>query len=576
MTNSSILDEKLKIFRLELESCTRTLYQLILDIRSAELQKNVEQLLHRINEPFMFVVVGEVKAGKSSFINALLETEKDICKVAPDPCTDTVQQIVYGEREEIIQLNPHLKKISLPVEILKEIAVVDTPGVNTVTPEHQTITENFIPASDLIVFVFEAKNPYRQSCWDFFKFIHTEWQKKVIFVLQQADLINENDLKINIEGTRKQAEKLGISSPQIFAVSAKLEREKHLDKSGFKEIRAYIRENITGGKAPQLKLKNSTETAQTILARIRNATNLRAEQLNADITFREIIRKNLDEQEKKSLNEANILTENLVGTFERITLETQQELDNGLSVGSVFSRAVGSLFSSNKESIKQWIARLSSQMSERMEKELNKKINEGVEDIANTIQQMGRIIELQLKQNPQLLKENNEIFGHIAEKRNRIVHELQKEFHQFMMNKENFLSKQFFPEETNFGTDIATGSGLAIIGAALTLLTQGAVFDITGGLITAVGLIFTGTSLVFQRQKIVGQYKSEVLKTKNALASEIHDKLHKYIHQLKKQLDGLFTDFDLMMDTEKLQISQLKSRIELIENQLKDLYGRLP
>ena len=55
----------------------------------------------------MFVIVGEVKAGKSSFINALLESEKEICKVAASPMTDTIQQIVYGEEESIVEINPY-------------------------------------------------------------------------------------------------------------------------------------------------------------------------------------------------------------------------------------------------------------------------------------------------------------------------------------------------------------------------------------------------------------------------------------------------------------------------------------
>src|SRR2546423_10269984 len=42
----------------------------------------------------LLVIVGEVKAGKSSFINALLRA--DICDVAPGPCTARIQELVYG------------------------------------------------------------------------------------------------------------------------------------------------------------------------------------------------------------------------------------------------------------------------------------------------------------------------------------------------------------------------------------------------------------------------------------------------------------------------------------------------
>src|SRR5690606_6038391 len=147
----------------------------------------------------------------------------------------------------------YLKKIYRPIEILKEIAIVDTPGTNTIVAHHQEITERFIPYSDLIVFVFEAKNPYRQSSWDFFDFIDVEWHRKVIFILQQKDLVNDSDLQVNINSVYDHAKNKGISQPHVFAVSAKLEQEKQTNISGFKEVKDYIAQNITSGKIPLLK-----------------------------------------------------------------------------------------------------------------------------------------------------------------------------------------------------------------------------------------------------------------------------------------------------------------------------------
>ena len=154
---SQLLSQDHHTQRAQIEEIIKDLHELTIEISQEELSKTVSELRNRIHEPFMFVIVGEVKAGKSSFINALLSTGKEVCKVAPQPMTDTIQQVLYGETESEIQINPYLKKIHQPVEILKEIAIVDTPGTNTIVEHHQEITERFIPASDLIVFVFEAK-----------------------------------------------------------------------------------------------------------------------------------------------------------------------------------------------------------------------------------------------------------------------------------------------------------------------------------------------------------------------------------------------------------------------------------
>ena len=179
-----VIDEKLQEQKGELKHVLQRLQQFTHRISHGESARILADLRDRIDEPFMFVIVGEVKAGKSSFINALLG-EPDLCAVAPSPMTDTIQQILYGEVLKTEEVSPYFKRIYQPSEILKDIAIVDTPGTNTIIAHHQEITERFIPGADLIVFVFESKNPYRQSAWDFFDFMHEEWHKKIVFVLQQ-------------------------------------------------------------------------------------------------------------------------------------------------------------------------------------------------------------------------------------------------------------------------------------------------------------------------------------------------------------------------------------------------------
>src|ERR1041384_5642911 len=50
--------------------------------------------LSNLQAAALLVIVGEVKAGKSSFINALLR--EDVCEVAPGPCTAGIQELIYG------------------------------------------------------------------------------------------------------------------------------------------------------------------------------------------------------------------------------------------------------------------------------------------------------------------------------------------------------------------------------------------------------------------------------------------------------------------------------------------------
>ena len=93
------------------------------------------------------------------------------------PCTDVIQQIVYAPEKSQVSLNEHLRRVALPNEILKTIAIVDTPGTNTIIRHHQEITHKFIPNSDLVMFVFPAKNPHTLTSWELLDFVSEEWRR---------------------------------------------------------------------------------------------------------------------------------------------------------------------------------------------------------------------------------------------------------------------------------------------------------------------------------------------------------------------------------------------------------------
>src|SRR5688572_12230084 len=69
----------------------------------------------------LLVIVGEVKAGKSSFINALLR--EDVCEVAPGPCTVRIQELVYGPAYRAAALGESWPRVALPKEVLREITM---------------------------------------------------------------------------------------------------------------------------------------------------------------------------------------------------------------------------------------------------------------------------------------------------------------------------------------------------------------------------------------------------------------------------------------------------------------------
>ncbi len=564
---AEVIDSTIIALRTRIEDAVVDLRDLAQDIDHQALIKTINDLQERLLDPFLFVIVGEVKAGKSSFINALLEVEEEICKVAPSPMTDTIQQIIYGDppHEEII--NPYLKKIYQPVDILREIAIVDTPGTNTIIEHHQEITERFIPGSDLIVFVFEAKNPYRQSAWDFFDFIHDDWRKKIIFVLQQKDLLSEQDLKINIDGVRKHAIGKGVEEPIIFAVSALQEQAGDQGKSGFTDLRHFIQENITGGRAAVLKLKSNINTAEQLAEKINDGLSLRRKQWEIDKTFRDDISNTLKKQRELSHDQVDVLVENLVAGYDRTLYDKADELSRVLSLGAVLRRSFSSIFS-RKSSIKEWLAEFAKSLEEDLHADLRRRLNERVLELAESIQQMGQIVDLKLRSSQTILKDDHEIFSSIARRRAKVLTELQETFGDFLKSTENFTDVGLFSEREKLSPTVATGSGIAAVGVLLTVITNGMVFDVTGGVLTALGILFASVSVGLQKRKIMKRFKLEIDAGREALQHEVTSKLKMYVDHIRDRIDENFAKFDQLLASEEQALLRLSQAYQKISSHL--------
>ncbi len=566
---SEIVNPKFVDLRQVVDQVFHDLVKISEEVRNEQLTLTINDLITRLNDPFMFVIVGEIKAGKSSFINALLEAEKEICKVGPAPETDSIQQIIYGEKEKVKVVNEHFKIIKQPVSILKEIAIVDTPGTNAIIEHHQEITERFVPVSDLIVFVFEAKNPYRQSAWQFFDFIHMEWRKKIIFILQQKDLMSSDELQTNLRGLIEQARKKGINDPVVFAVSAKQEQEGDHEASGFSVVREYVRKEVTGGRAPLLKLNSHLDTAQQVIDKIDRGLQDRVEQHEQDLSFRSEITETLDQQEEYSIKQVDILAENLLASYDAISRDKETDLKDGLSFGRVIRKSFNAIFNQNA-SIRVWLEEFVADLEKDFNLRLKEKVNDRVLDLAQSVQQMATVIDLKLRSGESHLRDDHELFSHIAERRHQVVRELSSTFSDFLADADNFTNRDLFPDSNEISPNVATGGGLAIVGVVLAAVTSGMVLDITGGILTTLGVLFAGITLGWQRRKIIRHYRTEMGKGRDRLGEEVSSNLKSYVANLKERINHHFAPFDQLIEQEGKALESLQDQLDEVIEKIRD------
>src|SRR3982750_227218 len=172
-----------------------------------------------LEELFLLVVVGEFNAGKSALINALLGAE--VLPEGVTPTTASINLLRYGPHASERPLSDFVVERTFPAGFLREISIVDTPGTNAILRRHEELTRNFVPRSDLVLFITSADRPFTESERGFLEQIR-QWGKKIVFIVNKVDILTRPDDRDEVvRYVGEHAAALLGEPPQIFAVSAR-------------------------------------------------------------------------------------------------------------------------------------------------------------------------------------------------------------------------------------------------------------------------------------------------------------------------------------------------------------------
>ena len=137
------------------------------------------------------------------------------------PTTSRVGILQHGSEVTRRTRPDGIEETTAPAEALRALAIVDTPGTNAVLREHEALTRDFLPRADLVLFVTSADRPYTESERAFLEAIR-EWGKKVVLVLNKADLLETpEDLAKVVAFVRDEAAKTLGAPPEVFALCAR-------------------------------------------------------------------------------------------------------------------------------------------------------------------------------------------------------------------------------------------------------------------------------------------------------------------------------------------------------------------
>lgn len=555
-----IVDQALIQYQSSLDSLLKRLQVFATEINNQQLQGTIRNLRVNINEPFLFVVVGEVKAGKSSFVNALLQA--DICKTAADPCTDVIQQLVYSKEQFEQPVSQYVRKIGLPNEILKTLSVVDTPGTNTIVENHQEITKDFIPNSDLIFFVFFAKNPYTRSAWELLNYVNNEWRKKVVFVLQQADLAKPEELAKNKEKLVELAVQKGIFSPVVFATSVEWEVNGETDLSGFQEVRNYIQQTLKDGSTKRLKLQEVKKTSEQIIDLLRKDLVMVQQQLIKDQAVVSKIKTKLLQNKRQSGFELESLIKRLLTKYDTITARVKADFREQLSLFTLVKGSFAVLFRTQK-STPIWMDELKQSCEHELKTSLGEISQDGIKHFVGGIKDLLQSLVDDLHDIKVNHVNTNVITVNTIESRQEIVEDVQQKVATLLDDK------SFLHSIESVNASVAPrflgGSAATVAGTAIAALTEIVLLDIIGTAFAGVGLLFAGGTLVLKKRKIIRQFEEKLDHEKTRFESELSAKLNSKLDIIYEEIDRKFANIYSYVGAEEEKVIPLVDQFKEIE-----------
>lgn len=299
----------------------------------------VVQRIEGLGSLALIVVVGDYNAGKSRFINALLGRE--ICGVAVNILTSRVQEITYGETQGdpfiIKPLGNFHDKIYVEHDTLKEIAIVDTPGISSDNLEHKKITDDYLPKSDLILVVLSALSPETRSAWDLVRTIKQDWYRKIVFVVSRIDQVTQTEFEQVKKTIREKAHALNIQDPIVFSISSHREEQGSLD-SGFFELRSYLTESIQKGEVWRTKLDSSLGNARSVITKLKGSTQQTLTTLNTQVQGIETIKSKLEGHKRVIGVEIDTMMQDISREIDYHNAQFYQRLQSELGMGSYLKK----------------------------------------------------------------------------------------------------------------------------------------------------------------------------------------------------------------------------------------------
>lgn len=542
--------------------------------RSDVSEKDIETLqntLKTLEDKFLVVIVGEFNSGKSTFINALLNT--DILETGVTPTTSLIHLIRYGEEQSSTPIENWGQLITLPVPLLQSISLVDTPGTNSIFSDHIILTNWFFPRADLVIFVTSADRPYTESESQFLQAIR-EWGKKIIIILNKKDL-NESPEELDriVRFIQENANRQLKSDIPILTVSAKTalraRKENDLElwkKSGFNQLETFLQEKLN----EKSRFKYKMESALAIGERVANQT---LQLLGNEIKFY-----------REDLKLADTIQEQT----QVYRSETEREINRSLA-------EIRAYFSQIKESGNEYFEKLfkvknipnlirkdktkwefQNEVLKSLPTDIERKTTELVEIIYLQEQRMTQYATNQIE------KRKTQFPGTVISspdlsERSQLLQKMQATIDEMLERMEKDMAADIGMKhvQTAATTALAIEVSAVGLGAGLTIVATTVATDILG-IVAAFWVGVAGFMILpYYRKKSQKEFTAQISEIEEKLISSLQKELNEEIQSQAIQMEQAISPFRQFVHNALERINNLTQDMERLRQQIQELRTKL-
>ena len=205
-----------------------------------------------------------------------------------------------------------------------------------------------------MLFTFSAANPWAASAWDFLKLISKKWLKRVVFVIQQADLRDAGGDRRHRQAPG--ADDDGADRPFLPDLSrlgeARLpgenQRRRATKSAGARSprpastsSRRYINDEVAHGEARMTKLRSVCQTAQVILRDLGGKVREAMAMVERDTARLAELDHSIVARKEQSVRQLSGVIWTLSQSYDRAQRRGEELLLEKLTLGNTFKLILG-------------------------------------------------------------------------------------------------------------------------------------------------------------------------------------------------------------------------------------------